>query len=110
MIKVSNQFKKIVSNIGESDQTAEMSKLSKQEFYLLLLFCVDYHEKFKNREVVSSNLKFYSDDMKEINKFMYTKKTDNEVLKELVTLTGDEIITIENLVDSDEQPISNIFN
>lgn len=109
MIKVSDQFKNITININESDQTSEMSKLSKQEFYLLLLFCIDNYNKYTNRDVVKSNLKFYSDYLDEIKAFMKTKKTDNEILNELATLTNVDIITTLDLVDSDEQPIRNIF-
>lgn len=109
-MKVSDQFKNIVSNIGVIDQTNEISILTKPEFYLLLLFSIDNFSKFPNQEVAKSNLKFFKTDMMELDKFMLTGKTDNEVLKELVVLTGNDIIDSQCLVDSDEQPIHNIFN
>lgn len=109
MIVVSDRFKNILLNLNKSNQTKEMSKLSVNELYLLLFFCMDSYKEIHDI-TVRDNLNHFVYEMTEVRHFCYNNKTtNNKTILELIELTNDNSVSTEKLVDSNYHYLTEII-
>lgn len=94
-ITISENFLEIYRNFNVSDQRDNMSKLSKEELYLLLDTCVDSHD--EDDPMVCLNFSPYSVELKEILKIQsgvlknLQEKTDFRLSSTRVLENGDKL-------------------
>lgn len=101
-ITISDKFLEIYRNFNVSDQRDNMSKLSKEELYLLLDTCVDSHD--EDDPMVCLNFSTYSDELKEILKIQSGDDIDNQVLKNLQEKTDHRLSSSRVLENGDKLP------
>jgi hypothetical protein len=75
-----------------------MKKLTKNELYLLLTFCLDKHS--DEDPVVIHNLLPFKEECMMIFDIQDDKEVDNEYIKNLVEITDDKYIDTDVIVDT----------
>ena len=98
-LTVSNEFVSIYKNFNVLDQIDNMKKLTKNELYLLLTFCLDKHS--DEDPVVIHNLLPFKEECMMIFDIQDDKEVDNEYIKNLVEITDDKYIDTDVIVDTD---------
>lgn len=102
-INVSNLFVDIYTKFNVLTQVDKMKELTKSELYLLLTVCLD---KFSDEDpVVKYNLLPFKDEIMEIFDIQDDKESTNQVLIDLVSLTGDKYIETDYIVYNDDQKL-----
>jgi len=97
-LTVSNEFVSIYKNFNVLDQIDNMKKLTKNELYLLLTFCLDKHS--DEDPVVIHNLLPFKEECMMIFDIQDDKEVDNEYIKNLVEITDDKYIDTDVIVDT----------
>lgn len=97
-LNVSDEFVSIYKNFNVLDQVDNMKKLSSKELYLLLTFCLDKHS--DEDPVVTHNLLPFREECLMIFDIQDDKEVDNDIIKELVNITGDKYIDTDVIVDT----------
>jgi hypothetical protein len=97
-LTVSNEFVSIYKNFNVLDQIDNMKKLTKNELYLLLTFCLDKHS--DEDPVVIHNLLPFKEECIMIFDIQDDKEVDNEYIKNLVEITDDKYIDTDVIVDT----------
>jgi hypothetical protein len=98
-LTVSNEFVSIYKNFNVLDQIDNMKKLTKNELYLLLTFCLDKHS--DEDPVVIHNLLPFKEECMVIFDIQDDREVDNEYIKNLVEITDDKYIDTDVIVDTD---------
>lgn len=98
-LSVSDEFVSICKNFNVLDQIDNMKRLSSKELYLLLTFCLDKHS--DEDPVVIHNLLPFREECLIIFDIQDDKEVDNDIIKELVNITGDKYIDTDVIVDAD---------
>lgn len=99
-IVVSDQFVDIYRNLNVENKIEDIKELRSsniEEFYLLLLTCIDKHS--DEDSIVILNLKEFKDEVMEIYKLQDDEKVDNVTLKKLVEITNDTYIDTKVIYD-----------
>lgn len=96
-LTVSDEFVSIYKNFNVLDQIDNMKKLSSKELYLLLTLCLDKHS--DEDPVVIHNLLPFKEECMIIFDIQDDKEVDNDIIKELVNITGDKYIDTDIIVD-----------
>lgn len=97
-LTVSDEFVSIYKNFNVLDQIDNMKKLSSKELYLLLTFCLDKHS--DEDPVVTHNLLPFREECLMIFDIQDDKEVDNDIIRELVNITGDKYIDTDVIVDT----------
>lgn len=101
-ITISEKFLEIYRNFNVSDQRDNMTKLSKEELYLLLDTCIDLHD--EDDTTVFLNFSPYSVELKEILSIQSGDDVDNQVLKNLQEKTDLRLSSTRVLENGDKLP------
>ena len=102
-IKVDDNFIEIYRNFNIYDVSEGIKLLEEVDKYLLLFLCLDKHS---DEDTVSvNNFHKFKDECLNILDFLENGKTENIFLKELVSLTKNNYIDTDNIVDKFGNPM-----
>lgn len=106
-VVVTDLFMDCYKHFNVYSQVDRMNELSEKELYLLLILCLDKHD--DENTVVKHNFLPFEKQIMEIFDIQDDKEVTNQILLDLVKETGDTYIETENIVDSEDNKVSDVF-
>jgi hypothetical protein len=96
-ITVSELFVEIYMNFNVTDQVENIKMLGPKEMYLLMIYVIDRHS--EENPVVVKNLNSFQKEIMELHRIMDDRPTENPIIMDLISETGDRYIETDNVVD-----------
>lgn len=106
-VVVTDLFMDCYKHFNVYNQVEKINQLSERELYLLLTLCLDKHD--DANLVVKENFASFEKECMEIFEVQDDKEVTNQVLLDLIKETNDTYIETENIFDSEDNKVCDVF-